>query len=432
MAGQPVEARDLWSRAQVIAEQLGLTDERLAAMLGVARSAVRMGTFTEAPQLVKQLASEASRLGRWDLVAEAAATFQLAGAWTWRIHGHKDTELIDVLTAALPHLEPADEARVCGTLLMEHQFGWDTEASDAYAERAVTLARAVGDHDLLCSVLLTRLIATAGRADLGGRSVLADELLAEHPTGEVEVAGLFHLGFAQHEEGRVDEAEATMAAAAARARALTHSGLDGPLAWWRFAVARDHDDPATRRLGQEALAMHLRERFYYGAELQTLHGVVSRPAGTRVPDAVVNEARSGLHAQRALVAWSLVESGDPALATEVLGDTPPEHAVDYSTAASLCLRLLVAAALAQRDEVVELLRRIDRFTIPLSVYGSVEHLGSFDHFRAVAHRALGDPARALELGRAAVETNRRCDIRPWLRRSEQLVAELEAELDARH
>jgi hypothetical protein len=99
--------------------------------------------------------------------------------------------------------------------------------------------------------------------------------------------------------------------------------------------------------------------------------------------------------------------------------------------ASLCLRVVVAAALGDTAEVTEMLRRIDRYTVPLAVYGTVDHLGAFDHFRAVAHRALGDPRRALALARSAVEINRRCDIRPWLRRSEQLVADLERELEGR-
>ena len=423
----PTESRALWMRARALAEELGLEDERLHAMLGVARSAVRMGTFTEAPALVTELAHEASRLGHWDLVAAAAATFQQAGAWTWRVHGQKDEDLIGVFTAALEHVEAAaDVATLCATLTIEHQFGWDTEASDAYALRAIAAARESGDHDLLCSALLVRLIASCGRPDLGGRSGLAEELLAAGPRGEIEVTGLFHLGYALHEEGRVDEAIAAMQQARAKAAALTHSGLDLPLAWWDVAVARDHDDPAARDLAETALARHLAQHFYIGTELETLCAVLHREPGTRLDDHAIRVAREGLHGQRAVVAWSLAESGHLDLAADALGECPPEHAVDYSIEAVWCLRLLVATELGRLDEVAELLRRIDRYTIPLAVYGSVMHLGAFDHFRAVAHRALGDPERALELARAAVETNRRCDIRPWLRRSEALVAELEA------
>jgi hypothetical protein len=394
-------------------------------MLGVARSAVRMGTFTEAPGLVEELAREASRLGHWDLVAAAAATFHQAGAWTWRTHGSKNEELIDHFTAALDHVDAADEATLCATLTIEHQFGWDTAASDAYAARAIAAARTAQDRDLLCSALLVRQIASAGRPDLGGRSWLGAELLAAGPSAEIEVAGLFHLGFAQHEEGRVREAEETMEEARRKAATLTHSGLDVPLAWWRAAVAASHEDPDAQRIADEALALHLGQGFYYGTELQTLHAVLHRPPGTPLASDVLAGARSGLHAERALVAWSLVESGELDAAAEAVGEMPPAYAVDYSIEASWCLRLLVAAALDRRDDVAELLRRIDRYTTPLAVYGSVLHLGALDHFRAVAHRALGDPERALALARSAVETNRRCDIRPWLRRSEALVAELE-------
>ncbi len=424
----PTESRALWLRAREIAEELGLEDERLHAMLGVARSAVRMGTFTEAPPLVKELAHEARRLGHWDLVAAAAATFQSAGVWTWREHGSKDEELIEVFTAALDHVEGTDEATLCATLAIEHQFGWDTETSDAYATRAIAAARAAGDHDLLCSALMVRLLTSCGRYDLGGRSFLAEELLAEHPTGEVEVSGLFHYGYALHEEGRVQEAEEVMREARRKAEALTHSGLLLPLAWWDVAVARDHDDPDAQRLADDALAAQLGQRFFIGTQMETLNHVHHRAPGTRIDDRAIAIARDGLHAQHALGAWSLVESGHLDLAAEVLGESPPEHAVDYSVAGTWCLRLLVAAALGRPDEVAEMLRRIDRYTFPLAAYGSVLHLGAFDHFRAVGHRVLGDPGRALELARAAVETNRRCDIRPWLRRSEALVAELEDEL----
>ncbi len=424
----PTEARALWLRARRIAEELGLQDERLHAMLGVARSAVRMGTFTEAPVLVKELAHEARRLGHWDLVAAAAATFQSAGAWTWRIHGSKDEGLIEVFTAALDHVGSADEATLCATLTIEHQFGWDTPASDAYAARAISAARTAGDHELLCSALLVRLIASAGRADLGDRSRLARELLDERPGPEVEVAALIHLGFALHEEGRVREAEQLLEDAQRKAAVLTHSGLDVPLAWWRAAVATDHDAPDARRVADEALALHLRQDFYYGTELQTLHAVLYRDPGTPVVPAVLAGAASGLHAERVLVAWALVEAGDLDGAATAVGEAPPDHAIDYSIHASLCLRLLVAAALGRPGEVAEMLRRIDRYAQPLAVYGSVSHLGSFDHFRAVGHRSLGDLERALELARRAVETNRRCDIRPWLRRSEQLLAELEDQL----
>ena len=424
----PVESRALWQRARGIAEELGLEDERLHAMLGMARSAVRMGTFTEAPVLVEELAQEARRLGHWDLVAAAAATFQHAGAWTWRNHGEKDEELIEVFTAALDHVDAADESTLCATLCLEHQFGWDTETSDAYAERAIAAARAADDHDLLCSALMTRFLASCGRADLGARSPLGEALLAEGPRGEVEVAGLFHLGYALHEEGRVTQADDAMRQARVKAEALTHSGLLLPLAWWDVAVARDHDDPQADRLAREALALHLAQRFFIGTQMETLTAVLHKDPTARLDDHAIEVAREGLHSERALAAWSLVESGHPDLAADVLGEAPPAHAVDYSVPATWCLRLLVAAELGRADEVAEMLRRIDGYTLPLAAHGSVNHLGAFDHFRAVGHRALGDPARALELARSAVETNRRCDIRPWLRRSEALVADLEAEV----
>lgn len=149
-----VEALDLWRRASDTAASAALETQRLQARCGEAEILLRLGRTGEASDVIDEVVDAARALGRWDLVADAAAIFNRAGVWSWREHGAKREELIEVLTEALDHIDPVREARLCATLLMEHYYGWDSPVVDAYGDRALALARSLDDPALLREVLL--------------------------------------------------------------------------------------------------------------------------------------------------------------------------------------------------------------------------------------------------------------------------------------
>ena len=75
------------------------------------------------------------QLGRWDLVARAAAIYNGAGVWSWREHGVQDDEFIAVLTEATRHVSDPERARLLAALQMEHFYGWDSAVADPHRGR---------------------------------------------------------------------------------------------------------------------------------------------------------------------------------------------------------------------------------------------------------------------------------------------------------
>ena len=54
------------------------------------------------------------------------------------------------------------------------------------------------------------------------------------------------------------------------AAALRHTGVEIPLAWWRFARARDLKAPDALELGSTAFALHRQSGYIAGLELECL------------------------------------------------------------------------------------------------------------------------------------------------------------------
>ncbi len=417
-----VEALDLWRRARDTAASAHLDSQRLQAMSGEAETLLRLGQTTEASDVIDEVVEAARTLGRWDLVADAAAILTQGGVWSWREHGTKREEFIAVLTEALDHVDPVREARLCATLLMEHYYGWDSAVVDEYGARALGLAHEIDDPDLLREVLLPFIIALVGRARGEERTRLVEELLALEPQGELRLGALFNHGYALHEMARVEESDRVMAQCAAEARELRHSGVDIPLAWWAFARARDREDPGARALGMQALMLHRRSGYLAGWELEWHRAAYDPPVPSSVREAVLE----GRPAVRATVAHAVLLDGDPATAYSLLGDPMPPHAADYSVIGSRCLRVAVLAVTGPEEELRTELDRLRPHEGLVSNYGSIDHLGAVDHFLALGEHALGDDEAALAHARSAVEMLRDLDNKPWLRRAEALLEELEA------
>lgn len=415
------EAVDLWR--QVLSDTTSRSLTAVAAHRGMAAALIRLGRMAEAHSALDTAVAIASEQGEWAAVAEAATVLSGAGPWSWREHGVVHAPLVQALTAAVPHVGPADRARLLAILQMEHFYGWDTALAEEYGLRSVELARRTDDVELLREVMTLRLIASAGSWDARGRLALAEELRSLEPEGEVRVTVLFHLGHVRWDCGDVAGADETMSRCAEAASALRHSGLEIPLGWWRATRARDLDDPAHGELLDEVLARHRRDGYLANRELECLHAVRRAPVGAPVAAATVALAEQSGMPVRAMVAHALLESGEPASAKALLGEPAPDDVVDYCSTAGRCLRLLVLCETGTAAEIRAALAPVEgHLGAPVS-YGTIDHLGVVDHFVAAAYAALGDE-RAAEVARGAVDANRRLGVAPWLRRSEELLARL--------
>jgi DNA-binding SARP family transcriptional activator len=423
-----LEAVDLWRAAAGQAEPEG--SDWIAARQGEARALLRLGHFADSRAVVGELVTAAVRRQDWTVVADSAAISTGAGVWPWREHGGKDEPLIAALTGALEHVEGVEEARLCATLMMEHHLGFDRDLTTSYGDRASAAAMAAGDADLVDQVLYLRALSRTGRRRPGDREerlALLEELLERRPGGEIEVAARFHLGWTLFDLGRVAESDAAMAGCAEAAAAVRHAGVDVPLAWWRAARARDRDDACAGQLADEALRLHVDSDLVGAAEARCVHAVATRVAEGTLADDVVALARQCGPPTQAVVAWGLVESGQPGRVVGLVDQLVPPVVEDYAALAGACLQLGVLAALGDRPRAAVLAEQLLPNADDVVTYGGLDHLGVVDHFLALGLRSLGRHDEALGRARRAVDRNRELDVLPWLRRSEELVATLERE-----
>jgi hypothetical protein len=382
---------------------------------------MRLGDLIGAMGSLERGVELAKARGAWDQVAELAGLLVSAGPWSWRTHGVAHVDFFRTLTETLPHVTPDRQARLHAVLQMEHSYAWRSDVGDAHGDRAVALARDLGVPELLREVLMLRVVATTGAWNAEDRLHWAREVLDLQPEGEHLVTALWFLGLVEWENGRPEAADAAIARSSDLASELRHDGLDTPLAWWFAARARDRDDPSQDELLDAAVA-RLGPGSIAAGEL-TCVAAVRRRLGGAVDDAVVALAREEGPSLRALVAHGLLEAGDRAAAYELLGPAAPAEAVDYSTPAGRCLRLLVLTETGSPDEVREALAPVETHLGRVASYGSVDHCGVVDHFVAAAYAVLGDP-RAKVMAERALELNRSLGCEPWVRRSEELLRRL--------
>ncbi len=416
------EALELWQ--QVLLDSVPDSPTSAEAMCGVAVALLRMARTVEARATVERAIRLARNLGRSDLVARAVGVLNTAGVWSWREHGVMDEPFVALLREALDQVtDSGQRAQILATLQVELYYGWDSEEADRVGRESVELARHTGHRDLLIEILLVRLIAAWGPSRAAERLVLIDELIAQGPVGVLELFTQFQQAVALYESFQPSRSDEVMRACASRASELRHTGLEIPLAWWRYARARDLDEPDASALGERALALHRSSGYIAFLDLEILAAIRLSVDGEKVPDWAVEKVSATNPGLRALVAHALLETREPERARAVLGLPAPPGATEYSVLAGHCLRVAVLAETGTGGEVREALDRITPYAGNVVTYGSVDHLGVVDHFLALGYAALGD-ARALEHAHSALEGNTRIQCAPWRRRSEALIARL--------
>ncbi|PZU42228.1 MAG: hypothetical protein DI571_11715, partial [Arsenicicoccus sp.] len=141
---------------------------------------LRSGQLTEAREVVAEAICLARQLDDRECLAEAAAVWGSVTLWNWRPHGVVDEDMVAVLENLLAERADGDDpttARLLGTLGVELAFGPDDRGVRA-ARQAVSMARRIGDPELLGRTLNNFSLAVWGRpgaAEL--RLAAADESL---------------------------------------------------------------------------------------------------------------------------------------------------------------------------------------------------------------------------------------------------------------
>ncbi|SOC47951.1 Transcriptional regulatory protein, C terminal [Blastococcus aggregatus] len=138
---------------------------------------LRSGQLTEARGVVAEAIGLARQLEDRECLAESAAVWGSVTLWNWRPHGVVDADMVGVLEDLLATRGDDDDpttARLLGTLGVELAFGPDDRGVQA-AQRAVEMARRIGDPELLGRTLNNFCLAVWGRPGAAERRLAGFE-----------------------------------------------------------------------------------------------------------------------------------------------------------------------------------------------------------------------------------------------------------------
>jgi hypothetical protein len=129
---------------------------------------------------------------------------------------------------------------------------------------------------------------------------------------------------------------------------------------------------------------------------------------------------------RADVGYHLVVRGEVAEGLETIGPLPPAEEYDYSSHAAACLHAEALGLAGRRDELAEVLPRIQPYAAETATFGSVLSYGSTALYVGRALAVLGRTDEARTFLEQAVADNERAGSVRYVGPSRQSLADLRA------
>jgi hypothetical protein len=320
--------------------------------------------------------------------------------------GSDDPAAVETLDECLAHVEDLGlRARLLANLGLEHYVAWRPELSDPLLWESLEVARRSGDTEVLRDCLAAREMTLWGPGMHVQRAECAREHLELGLSPELEITARFQLATAQLQWGDAPAADETMEGAFALAGELGRTGLDVPLAFWRWLRADETGAADADHLAEVAVELHRRSSIVSHAEIRACTRLAAL-RGTQVPDDLVQLGTGHPYLGiRAGVAHALALTGDHDRALEVLG--PPEPlGTDYTALFGACLTVETLAICGAPDEQVEhAVEQIRPHADQVATYGTVWSMGSTSYFVGSGLLALGRTAEAVAVLERAVAAN---------------------------
>jgi DNA-binding SARP family transcriptional activator len=414
---------------------------RLDLLTALGNDLLRSGHLLEAQEAVAQAIAAASAAGDRDRLADAAAVWGGVTLWNWRPHGVVDTAMVAVLED-LVREAPADDlaspeeqrrtARLLGTLGVELAFSEDLGRGVRHAERAVALARRLGDPELLGRTLNNYGLAVWGRpgaAEL--RLAATDEALALAGHGlprRTEFFARLHRAAIRLHLTDLAGFEADLSGA--RKLALSLSGPEvRPQVLWQAAGAAwlRGDAAAAEELTDEAYAL-FRVVTPHARHAWAAHQFALRRAERRldtVLDLLVETGDEGSPLLREMAVLAAAEAGDPGEALRLRRRWGRTEVRDWASDVAVLLQAETALLLDDEPEWDAAVAALLPFRGRQAVLGTPAFsLGSYDELlgRFAEHR--GDPAGAARWWHAAAAQARIVGSPHQLRRATDGLARL--------
>ncbi len=376
---------------------------------------LRSGSRTEAREVLGEAITVARELGDRRCVLEAASVWGSPTLWNWRPHGVVDHGMVALLEDLLEHRdEIAPEAtdperdrltaRLLGTLGVELAFSEDLQRGPRYAERAVELARGVGDPELLGRVLNNFSLAVWGRPGAAEQRLAAtDEALALAGRGLPRRTEFFarlhraairlHLADGRGFEQDLDAARrlsVSLAGPEVRPHVLWQQA---GAAWLRGDAARAEELTTEAYEVYRRVTPHARHAF-------AAHQFALRRGDARLPEAVdllVETGDEGNPLLQLMAVLAAAESGDLAEARRLRRRWGRTQVRDWASDVALLLEAETALLLGDEPEVEMAVVQLLPFRGRQAVLGTPAlTLGAYDELLGRVAEQQGDTVAARE------------------------------------
>jgi DNA-binding SARP family transcriptional activator len=429
------EAARYWTAAVPLLDDAAPTDRRR-------RYEILHGLAQSQRLLPDPLASrlhyrEAARLAAEEGDLLSATTSAVAGgnaiSWNWTGYRTDEpyVELLEQLIQRVGEGEPHLRSLLLSTLAMEYTARAKPQLGPA-AEEALTLARQVGEPDVLFAALHASFAARQGTPEAAGRLALARELteVASMPPPARATARLIRIQ-ARLECGDLD-VEDDLAEAARLAELSFQPTLSSYVNWNRslLALARGPLDDAEVAMNRALEANVLLDsegipapgtgpgddagNAYHQAQLFTLRSLQGRLSELEplVPLLVATDT-PGLRESGALILAIVGRRDDArrALVGEEKG--LPRLARDYTFLVTACGRANAIALIGDQDLAAEALAELEPYAGQFAVLDAGVCLGAVDQYLGELAATAGDSDAAIRHLRAGVELNDRAGARTW-------------------
>ena len=395
--------------------------ERAALQRALASAHLAAGRLEDAMAAVRDAADTARRLGRPDLIGEAAVVLEGVGEPDVSVLVR---ELCDEALGAVDDRVPALRARLLAQQVEAGVYLGDSAGAEPASQEALALAEASGDSDAEIAALRARHHACSVPGRVAERQELADRLAAVvRRAGRRSAAHWPYVWriAAAFEEGRLQDVARDMVgleAAAQRARV--------PLARWHLlrlsavlAQAQGSFDEALQRSAEALAAVAaadlpsaaradaaLRATVAHHVGVESDRGAAPSPTPAAPELTSLAAAAQALDAGRPDVALGLWERLGPA---DHLAQAP------WLEVVACALRVQIAAGLQRSDDLPALLDRLSphRDRHVAGAGGSAIYLGPVALYLGIAARAAGHHDAAVAELRRAADLADRCGARPF-------------------
>ncbi|MBB3086765.1 BTAD domain-containing putative transcriptional regulator [Geodermatophilus sabuli] len=385
---------------------------------------LRSGEPTEARDVVADAIAVAQELDDRRCLLESAAVWGSPTLWNWRPHGVVDHEMVALLEDLLDDREerggwvadtagPEEQARLTarllGTLGVELAFSEDLQKGPRYAERAVALAREVGDPELLGRTLNNHSLAVWGRpgaAEL--RLAATDEALALAGRGlprRTEFYARLHRAAIRLHLADLRGFEADMDAGRRLSISLSGPEVRPHVLWQQAGAAWLGGDAArAEELTTEAYELYRRVT-PHALHAYAAHQFTLRRGDHRLPEAVDLLVRTGDEGNPVLQLMAVLaaaESGDLATARRLRKRWGRTHVRDWASDVATLLEAEVALQIGDVPEIEMATVQVLPFRGRQAVLGTPSFsLGAYDELLGRIAERTGDTVAAREWWRAA-------------------------------